>query len=361
MAEPETDRARIIRNSAIEAGENGAGATPAVADATVVILAYSMERWDLTCQCVESVLDQSLPPQQIILCIDQNPELAERFRERWGQTREREPSISVVESRGEDGPDADEEQWRSYASHGRRVSSGRTTGLELSSTEILVFLDDDAIAEPDWLEHLLAPFADPCVAAVGGAPLPVYATPRPHWFPSEFDWVFGCVYTGLPTTTAPVLRLIGANMAARREELIAIGGFRSAAEDLDMCHRLLARSQQAKLMYEPGAIVHHHVHEDRLTWHYFWRRCFWASRSKVSIMRGLGGAANLDADRRFVLETLSVGVARGLRDFLHGDLGGLQRALAIVIGLGVSGVAYLVGVVEWNMAARRARAQSSAS
>lgn len=362
MAELETDPAGMAGDKSMETTDGEARPDGKVADATVIILAYSMERWALTCECVESVLNQSLAPRELILCIDHNPELADRFRERWSETAGTVPSIRVVESRDEDGPEATaEEEWRSYASHGRRISSGRTTGLELSSAEILVFLDDDATAEPDWLEHMLAPFADPHVAAVGGAPLPVYAKPRPRWFPSEFDWIFGCAYTGLPTTTAPVLRLIGANMAARRDEIIAIGGFRSEAEDLDMSHRLLARSPQAKLIYEPRAIVRHHVHEDRLTWHYFWRRCFWASRSKVSIMRGLGGAANLDADRRFVTRTLSAGVARGMRDFLGGDVGGLERALAIIAGLGLSGVAYLVGAAEWSIAVRRGRASTPAS
>ncbi len=357
MAELETDNATNLAESATEQAET-------VADATVIILAYSTERWSLTCACVESVLDQTLPPREIILWIDRNPQLAERFREHWGQTRGSVPSIRVVESRDEDhesSPTADDEEWRSYASHGQRISSGRSTGLALSNSEILAFLDDDATAEPQWLERMLAPFADPCVLAVGGAPLPVYEKPRPRWFPPEFDWVFGCAYTGLPTTTAPVLRLIGANMAARRESLLAIGGFRSMAEDLDMSHRLLASSPQATLIYEPSAVVHHHVHGDRLTWHYFWRRCFWASRSKVSIMRGLDGAANLRADRDFVLRTLTAGVARGLREFLRGDLGGLERALAIIAGVGLSGVAYVVGIVEWNLAVWRGRRERAST
>jgi GT2 family glycosyltransferase len=332
-----------------------ATAIQSAADATVIILAYTMERWSLACAAVESACNQTLPPREIILCVEGNPELAERFRERWRSRAGSVPSIRVVESEDEEDeptPMAVEGERLSYACH-PRIGVERTRGVKLASTEIVVFLDDDAAAEPDWLGRLLAPFADPSVVAVGGAPLPVYAKPRPRWFPAEFDWVFGCHYAGLPTSTAPVLRLIGANMAARREDVLAIGGFRSLAEDLDMCHRLLQRSPQGRLIYEPAAIVRHHVHEDRLTWHYFWRRCFWASRSKVSIMRGLGGAANLQADRRFVLRSLSVGVTRGLRDFLGGDIGGLERALSIVAGLGLSAIAYASGVVEWNLAAWR--------
>jgi len=35
-------------------------------------------------------------------------------------------------------------------------------------SEIVVFIDDDAMPEPTWLGHLVAPFAEPDVAAAGG-------------------------------------------------------------------------------------------------------------------------------------------------------------------------------------------------
>ena len=346
------------------AADSAADAPTNVADVTVIVLAYSLERWSLTCASVESVLNQTLPPREVILCIDDNAELLDRLSEHWRHRLRSVPAIRVVDGAAREGratvASDGQESRSSFSSHGSHIARGRTTGVELASTEIVAFLDDDAAAEPDWIERLLAPFADPSVVAVGGAPLPVYGKPRPRWFPPEFDWVFGCAYAGLPTTTAPVLRLIGANMAARREDLLAIGGLRSMADDLDMCHRLLGLSPQNKLIYEPRAIVWHHVHEDRLTWHYFWRRCFWANREKVTIMRGLGRAANLKADRRFVQQTLSVGLAKGIREFLGGDVGGLQRALSIVVGIGVAGVAYLTGLVEANVATWRGRKNASA-
>jgi hypothetical protein len=38
---------------------------------------------------------------------------------------------------------------------------------------------------------------------------------------------------------------------------------------------------------------------------------------------------------------------------LGGDIGGLERALAIIAGVAISGVAYATGVADWNIAARR--------
>ena len=342
-------------------------ATRQVADATVVILAYSLARWELDCAAVESALGQTLAPAEIMLCVDDNadrPQLLERFRERWPQRPGEVPTVRIVESRSDaerSTPTVGRAGWRFRAHYGFRgtgISSGRTTCLALAQTEFLVFLDDDAVADPDWLARLLAPFEDPSVVAVGGAPLPVYAKPRPRWFPAEFDWVFGCAYEGLPKRTASVLRLIGANMAMRCEQLRAIGGVGSM-EDMEICHRLLQRSPGSKLIYEPRAIVRHRVHEDRLAWGYFWRRCFWANRDKVAIMYGLGDAGNLKADRSFIARSLSIGVARGLRDFVTGDVGGLQRALSIIAGIGVSAVGYLTGLVEWHATARSSRSSTT--
>lgn len=306
-----------------------------MADATVITAAYSMTRWSLTCAAIESVLAQSTLPREIILPVDHNPELFRRLRDRWERPEGdgTGPKIRVVESR--------------YDGH---LGASATTAAELATTEFLVFLDDDAAADPVWLERMLAPYADPSVIAVGGAPLPVYSVPRPRWFPHEFDWVFGCAYAGLPTQRGPILHLIGTTMAVRRNDLLAIGGIHSNDHgDMEMSHRLLELSPGSKLIYEPEATVRHFVHPERLTWSYFWRRCLLVNRSKVTALRQMGAAGHLGAERGFARQALSHGVAHGVKDALRGDSAGLLRALAIIAGLGLAAAGYAVGTVEWQM------------
>jgi len=318
--------------------------TGGTADVTVITAAYSMERWPLTIAAVESVLAQSLLPRAIILPVDHNPELFRRLSEHWasrGGGASAVP-ISVVESR--------------YDGH---LGASATTAAELARTEFLAFLDDDAAADPDWLERLLAPFADPSVIAVGGAPLPHYAAPRPAWFPHEFDWVFGCAYAGLPTRAAPILHLIGTTMAVRRPDLLGIGGIHSNDHgDMELSHRLLERNPGTKLIYEPAARVRHHVPASRLTWRYFWRRCFFVNRSKVAAMRQMGSAAHLRAERSFAARALTRGVLRGLAQALRGDGGGLARSLAICAGVALAGAGYATGAIEWQLG-RRPRANAT--
>jgi GT2 family glycosyltransferase len=314
-------------------------------DVTVIIPAYTPDRWDLTCQAVDSVLAQGVLPGEIIICIDHNPELLERFSEHVSQLNVSAPSIRVVASR--------------YDGH---AAASRTTAAEISAGRFLVYLDDDASATADWLETMLMALDRPDVVAVGGAPLPVYSKNRPIWFPYEFDWIFGCAYKGLPETVEPVLHLIGTTLAVRREDLLAVGGFHfDVFEDMDMCHRLLQLYPNRKLLYEPAAVVHHYVHEDRLCWSYFWRRIFWVNRVKVSVMRSLGEGANLRAERKFVGPALFHGTTSGVRQLFRGDPGGLLRTGAMIIGFGLAGIGYLTGLFEARLKATFVRRPALAS
>jgi GT2 family glycosyltransferase len=318
--------------------------TSSVAHVTVITATYSMERWSLTCSAVESVLRQTQVPLEIVIPVNHNPELFHRLDARWSRSGPagRAPSITVIESRYEGD-----------------LGASATTAAEVARGEFLAFLDDDASAEPDWLEHLIRPFADPSVIAVGGAPLPVYAKPRPRWFPAEFNWVFACAYAGLPTTAAPIHHMIGTTMAVRKRDFLALGRIRSDLYgDMELSHRLLASAPGSKLIYEPRAVVHHYVPEARLTWSYFWRRCFFTNREKVSFMRALGPAANLEAERRFVTQALTRGVASGLGQFVRGDLGGILRAGTICLGVALAGAGYAVGTAEYLLR-RRMRIDSS--
>jgi cellulose synthase/poly-beta-1,6-N-acetylglucosamine synthase-like glycosyltransferase len=315
-----------ITPSAPCAREDEPVAAPAV---SVIVCAYTEQRWEHLRAAVSSAAAQRPAPVEIIVCIDHNDALFERARRELARDDGGVP-VQVVAN--------------AYAG---RLGSARTTAAQLARGDLLVFLDDDARAEPSWLEHLVRPYHDPDVLAVGGAPLPDMPRPRPRWFPYEFDWVFGCAYAGLPTQLAPLRHLIGASMSVRRAALAEIGWFHSDDhDDMDMCHRLAARWPDGKLLYEPSAVVRHYVHPERLTWHYFWRRCFFVNRSKVFAHQRMGEARNLSAERSFALRALTRGVAREGRALVRGDASAAMRAGAIVLGLGCAGAGYLSGTLE---------------
>jgi hypothetical protein len=83
------------------------------------------------------------------------------------------------------------------------------------------------------------------------------------------------------------------------------------------------------ILHQPGALVDHKVPQSRARWGYFYDRCRLEGRSKALMSRLVGQERGLAAERTYVWHTLPAGVARGLRDGLHGDGGGWLRAWAI--------------------------------
>jgi hypothetical protein len=218
---------------------------------------------------------------------------------------------------------------------------------------IVAFLDDDAAAAPDWLERLTAEYADDDVAGVGGAIEPVWQSGRPGWFPSEFDWVVGCTYTGMPREAAAVRNLIGCNMSFRRQVFEQLGGFRNGighvggqpfgCDETELCIRLRQHWPRAVLRYTPLARVYHQVPPSRSRWSYFRSRCAMEGRSKAMVARLVGTGDGTATERAYVLRALPAGVARSLAAALRGDQDGLARAGAISSGLAVTAISYAAG------------------
>ena len=94
--------------------------------------------------------------------------------------------------------------------------------------------------------------------------------------------MFGCHYRGLPESRQPVEHLIGASMSVRTAALRAVGGFHSDDhDDMDLSHRIAAGFGPSAVVYEPRARISHFVPAVRVSWRYFWRRCYTINRSKV--------------------------------------------------------------------------------
>jgi glycosyltransferase involved in cell wall biosynthesis len=302
-------------------------------DITVVICAYSNERWGDLRAAVESVRHQDLQPCEVVVVIDHNPDLYARAREGLA-------GAVVVENQ-----------------EPRGLSGARNSGIAAASGEVIAFLDDDAIAADGWLRNLNACYTDHSVIGAGGSIEPLWQTGRPHWFPAEFDWVVGCTYRGMPLTRAPVRNLIGANMSFRRDVFDAVGGFRNGmgrlmalpagCEETELCIRARQHWPSRQLTYEPQARVSHRVPYSRSGWRYFRSRCFAEGLSKALVARFVGAGDGLASERSYTLRTLPSGAWRGLLDSCSGaDATGVTRAGAIVAGFNLTLAGYLAGSIK---------------
>lgn len=301
-----------------------ATAPPAVRTVSVVLCAYTLERWDDITAAVGSLRTQSRPVDEVLLVVDHNDELLQRARAAFPDVR----CLPNAETRG--------------------LSGARNTGVRAATGDVVAFLDDDAAAETGWVAGLLAPYDDPSVVGTGGRVLPAWRAPRPRWFPDEFLWVVGSSYAGLPEGRAEVRNPIGASMSFRRSVFADVGGFDAGmgrlGKDAAGCEEtefaIRARQAGGRVVLEPASVCRHAVTPDRVTRRYFRRRCRAEGRSKALVSRLAGPEQALSTERTYLTRTLPRGVLRGLAAALRGDLGGLGRAWAIVEGTTLTVLAY---------------------
>lgn len=304
-------------------------AAPAASDVSVVICAYTQERWQDIVEAIESISGENAPGE-IALVIDHNPELLAKAKAEYPE------GVIIAANK-----------------HKQGLSGGRNTGIEITTKPIVAFLDDDAAAEPGWVAAIARPYADPKVTGVGGHIEPEWKTTRPKWWPREFDWVIGCSYKGLPTARRPVRNPIGANMSVRRSAFEAVGGFShevgrigkntAGAEETELFIRIHDRLRGSVILHDPDVRVRHKVGAQRATWKYFRSRCYNDGKSKSVIARLSKSDENLSSEWAYTLKTLPLGVLRGLRDAIKGDASGLGRSGAIVGGLLITTAGYLRG------------------
>jgi glucosyl-dolichyl phosphate glucuronosyltransferase len=298
---------------------------------SVVICAYTEDRWNQICAAVDSVRAQSWPGFEIILVIDHNPALFQRAVAAM-------PDVAVLENQQAQG-----------------LSGARNTGAARAEGDLIAFLDDDAVAHEDWLKFLADTYEDPQIAGVGGLTLPRWQTARPAWLPEEFYWVIGCNYKGMAPSGAPVRNLIGANMSFRREAFNRVeGGFATGigrtstgrplgCEETEFCIRLAQQAPGTMFVMDHRAMIWHFVSDSRCTVPYFLSRCFAEGISKAQVTASVGSGDGLSAERAYTTRTLPLGVLRGIRDLFRGDVAGAGRAAAIIAGLGMTASGYLRG------------------
>ncbi len=345
-------------STALDSGAPAAGTTrPTLAASrvesitSVVVSTYDRKRWGDLVECLRSLERQKLPPKEVIVVVDHNPSLLDEATASF-------PGITVLENR-----------------RPRGLAGARNTGVEEAAGSVVAFIDDDARAEPQWLQRLQTCFGDPRIVGAGGALIPLWQNGTPHWFPREFYWVFGCSYTGLPEKLAPVRNPIGANMAVRAQVLREIGGFREGGseddnpreirsrgvvraggnvpDDTDLAIRVKKRWPDAVWLYEPRAPVRHSVTPERTSIAYFARRSFEEGDGKARLARLVGAQQGLSSERRQIIHVLPRGILRGLADALHGDPYGPMRSAMIVFGVLATATGFLAGSLAVLRTGRR--------
>ena len=243
-----------LRSLSSSKASRGQGVPPA--DYSVVI--PTKDRPHLVARLVAALRAQSRPPKDVIV-VDQSaaPFALEELQQ-------------VLAGEGE--------QSRLIYLHDPKIegaAAARNAGLFLAAAPYVIFLDDDALPQPDCLELLVNSLEQHRHLAAVGALISNYSPPPwPVQFFRRFFylgtlrderqayyWRAGAYRAGeiLPTT-----KLNGGCMAFRREILARMGGFdsrycgASVGEDIEITQRLIRfTGRMDAVALVGGALIHH--------------------------------------------------------------------------------------------------------
>ena len=289
----------------------------------VIICVYTERRWDDILAAIASIQAQTRKADEIILVVDHNEALADRLR-------------------------AEIEGVRLLANiHAQGLSGARNSGIAASQSDLVAFLDDDAAAEPKWIEVLVEHFEDARVMGVGSWVTPLWSDRRPGWFPCEYLWVVGCSYTGTPTSLSETRNLFGGSMILRRSLFARIGGFDSrlgrdkgrlplGCEETELCIRARMEIKEARFLLDPSVAITHRVIRERLTFKYFFLRCFAEGVSKQRLAAISGQRGGLSSEKRFLTVVLPGAFVKACRQFISGEPVALLRAFMLLTGFGAA-------------------------
>ncbi len=163
------------------------------------------------------------------------------------------------------------------------LSFARNAGISEAHGKVVSFLDDDAVAFPDWLEQVWRAFETfPQAGVVGGKILLDPPAPRPKWLRAGWEHLWG---HNVPpfADTKQVQKWWefpwGGNWSATRHALLRVGGFRTnygrhgadfgGGEEL-VAACLIQRLRHA-IVVAPEACVYHAPSAERYTLAHVWK------------------------------------------------------------------------------------------
>ena len=241
---------------------------------SVVIATLNREQYLL--ECLSSVLAQTYPSFEIVI-VDQSSDgtLPGAIEQHFP----REDRVKYV-----------------HMEHAG-LSRARNRGLEHATGKIVAFIDDDALAQPCWLEAMAETLdTDSKAGLVTGRIDPIWMKARPDWYPKEREFLLGLYDIGEQVRELPEHDLpLGGNMAGRRDLILACGsfderfgfnGFRKrpllSGEDSLLAERV--KRAGYLLYYNPRAVIQHRIGPHKLTRQYFLRRHFWEGVTTIERM-----------------------------------------------------------------------------
>jgi cellulose synthase/poly-beta-1,6-N-acetylglucosamine synthase-like glycosyltransferase len=304
---------------------------------SVVVCAYSLERYHYLLETIQSLCDQIFPVEEIVVVIDQNELLCRQLtsdlkRRTWSNVK----LIFNADLKG--------------------VSHARNIGIKETKGDIVALIDDDAAADPTWTQSIAASFGkDERIGAVTGSTIPRWESDG-SWLPEELYWMISCSYI-TAATSYEVERSFGTNMAFRRTVLDQVGLFHErlglqgekwvGGEDTELVWRV--KQAGLKIVCNPEVRVYHAIPAKRLRFKALLKRGFVGGVSEGNMIRVTGHRVSPHTRRDYLSTLLFKFFPKKMREaVVHRSLLALKQALLVGAILIYWGFGFCYGYVKYT-------------
>jgi glycosyltransferase involved in cell wall biosynthesis len=170
----------------------------------------------------------------------------------------------------------------------RRGSSyARNCAVANTSSEFILFIDDDAIAEPGWAAELVSALERRNLDAACGMVIPRWSQAPPGWLGPSIYIKLAVHNVAAAIRTAPealdtIHNYFSANVGFRRATFTRFGGFRQdlgvvggnpmSGEDTELFERIMRGC--GAIGFVPAARIHHLIPPERMTRAYLRRKSY---------------------------------------------------------------------------------------
>lgn len=306
---------------------------------STVVCAHSLDRLQDLTEAIGSLLEQTHRELEIIVVIDGSEELHQQI---------------VTDYSGHNALKA------VFLKENIGVSRARNAGINEARGDIIAFMDDDAVADRNWIENLLRIYREYDAVAVGGRILPIWRCEKPVYLPEELYWLVGVTHKGFAEEKiAEVRNTFGPNMSFKREVFDRVGLFNEKlgfarggtsyiqAEEPEFALRMM-RELGKGVIYNPEAIVYHKVPKSKVGVRALINRAFYQGYSKAWVEKHSISGDPIATERSY-LKHLLVKALPGRLSRVRG-LTELKR-IAILIAVILSvGLGFLYGFISQRIA-----------